>query len=379
MLIKSLPFYWRVTKNINDKSIIPASLPFDVDEIREYSLLTQKRNSLILNTLRDIYCFNENVGYLQENNSIAKPYLTDFRNYLDEVISSNGLSSLLEIGTGGCSLISELHKSGFDVLGIDSSPLSADIGIKLGFPVITDFYPSIKLTSKHDLIYSVDVLEHIEDPVKFLQSFKKNLAPNGSIILNVPDCTDSISRGDISMFIHQHLNYFSLNSLPNIVSAAGFKVMDCRKSTYGGSIYLHAILEDSQELLSLPELNQESILDDFLDKVKVNLLNIDKLLKDFINRNESIGFYIPLRSFPYIRALGFSTNYRIFDDTPEWHGKYFDGYEIPVENMDDFISNPTDNLLIMSLSFGEIIRNKLLAKNNNAKYNIFTLDDILEY
>ena len=84
---------------------------------------------------------------------------------------------------------------------------------------------------------------------------------------------------------------------------------------------------------------------------------------------------MPLRAMPYLAHLPSFRGLRIFDDTPHWHELFFDGADVPVENFEDFRMKPVDDLFIMSLTFGEVVRSKLLALDSGT--TITTLPDFL--
>ena len=73
------------------------------------------------------------------------------------------------------------------------------------------------------MIFHVDVLEHIPDPLLLLKEHYKNLNYGGYIIVNVPDSTDAVSLGDISMASHQHLNNFTKTLYKTLLKNLVFK------------------------------------------------------------------------------------------------------------------------------------------------------------
>ncbi|MBK6379333.1 MAG: hypothetical protein IPF72_06135 [Chitinophagaceae bacterium] len=65
------------------------------------------------------------------------------------------------------------------------------------------------------------VLEHIEDPVVFLQQQKDQLSPSGKLIFGVPNCEPFLKTGDISIFIHEHYLYFTQKGIFTLLEKAG--------------------------------------------------------------------------------------------------------------------------------------------------------------
>lgn len=80
-----------------------------------------------------------------------------------------------------------------------------------------------------DLIFLFHVLEHIEDPIKFLRTISKKLSPTGKLIIEVPNVEDIL----LSVYkIKSHLDfywevahkyYFSQKSLREVLTRAGYR------------------------------------------------------------------------------------------------------------------------------------------------------------
>lgn len=56
----------------------------------------------------------------------------------------------------------------------------------------------------------------------------------------VPDCTKSIEMGDISIAIHEHVNYFDEISIRNVIELAGFYPLIIKKAPNGGVLFCAA-------------------------------------------------------------------------------------------------------------------------------------------
>jgi hypothetical protein len=67
------------------------------------------------------------------------------------------------------------------------------------------------------------------------------------------------------------------------------------------------------------------------------------------------GFYMPLRSAPYLAAFdAMRPGVRVFDDTAHWHRGQIDGLPFAIENFADFAANPPASVFVMSLTFGDV-------------------------
>jgi len=78
------------------------------------------------------------------------------------------------------------------------------------------------IKGKYNLIYMADVLEHLVDPVSFLERLKKNL--QGVIFIEVPNCRNKrINKASLSEQIHTY--HFTKNSLRKLFENQGYSVL----------------------------------------------------------------------------------------------------------------------------------------------------------
>jgi 2-polyprenyl-3-methyl-5-hydroxy-6-metoxy-1,4-benzoquinol methylase len=374
--IKKLPFYWRLRdKDSKSTNVVNDYYPFAFDMDSEYGLLVERRDPSVLAALNLIYQQDYNIGYMQDANVIAKPYGKDFIAYLRGRLDGNpSIKKILEIGCGGCTVLAVLKSSGYKVCGIDSSPFASVEGRKKGIDVVTDFFPSKQLTEKFDLIFHVDVLEHIDAYVEFLKHQYEQLNDGGLLVVNVPNASESIQLGDISMAMHQHLNYFTESSLNAALDGAGFEVTSIDKAGYGGSLYATGRKASSKTTRNVSVA--AGAYEVFASQASKMIAAFDQRVEHVLSQpGRTLGFYVPLRTLPYIAKKDIYSGFRFFDDTGHWHHQVFDGVDVPIENFQDLVKSPVTDLVIMSLTFGDGIRNKV-RKEFGDKVNVTTLGDL---
>lgn len=97
---------------------------------------------------------------------------------------------VLEVGCGLGYLTYALRRAGYDALGLDVSPEAVASATR----AFGQFYRAESIESyaakcpdTFDAIVMVEVIEHLEDPVKVLQGAMRLLAPGGSVIVSTPN------------------------------------------------------------------------------------------------------------------------------------------------------------------------------------------------
>lgn len=354
-------FYWRMSTSPPEAgNVVPAFLPFSFSFDPALQLVIQQRNQIVLNWLDRVYQEDANVGYLQEGHALSASYGDEFVRFIEEVIASRSPRprKVVDIGCGGVYLLKRLKEKNYEVMGIDPSPVTVQQAALLGIPVIPEFYPVQNASVQADLIYHHDVLEHVADPVSFLMAHKNDLNPGGCVIIAVPDCTENIQYGDISMLLHEHLNYFDVESLGHTVRSAGYRIISLERGRYGGVLY--CAIEPVKNMGTIAMEPDFSKFEAFRTKAT----NVIGRFRDMVvpivrNGDRQLGIYVPLRAIPYLSVMKIHSGVRFFDDDPGIHRKVFDGFEVPVEDSEDLKRAPVQTLLIASLAFGDSIREKI--------------------
>ena len=143
--------------------------------------------------------YNRYWSYSNRIKSQKKPlqFLTDSEeaywsvaNELSKQQQSNNQLKILEIGCGLGYLTYALNKEGYNAIGLDiSKEAIANAKEKFGdYYVCADLFEFVKeAKNSYDIIILTEVIEHLEDPIKFIETVKEMLADNGKAIVTTPN------------------------------------------------------------------------------------------------------------------------------------------------------------------------------------------------
>ena len=135
---------------------------------------------------------------------------------------------LLEIGVGSGQAIVWCEQEGFDVFGIEPDSrnvLMINEKLRKG-KVIEKSVEELDITEKFEIIWMSHVLEHLVNPIEFLEKIKKNLHNNGIFFIEVPNCEHAQTLKS-SIHNNPHLFHFSKKALMKICRDAGFTIVSC--------------------------------------------------------------------------------------------------------------------------------------------------------
>jgi len=154
---------------------------------------------------------------------IMKPYL-------------NGITTVLDIGSGVGTVDFYLASKGKQVTGIEISKNATDIAkmnaISLNLDKEITFinatFPNRIPKKKYDLVIFSEVIEHLEDDAKALRDIWKIVKPGGILIITTPSVNAPLYRlGLLHDFDKRvgHLRRYNLDNLSNLVIRSGFQIL----------------------------------------------------------------------------------------------------------------------------------------------------------
>ena len=372
----NLPFHVGVQPTSSNEDL-PDRLPFNVDIDLASNLLVQTPNADVSKYLAKAYAKGFIVGTPMSEVGIGRKYAEDFIIFILKNVNlqKKEHTSVLEIGCGNGYLLHKLHKLGFKVLGIEPGKQGQVGSRKYRIEIVQDVFPrkTNRSRERFEVIIHYGVLEHIEDPVTFLQMQAEYLSDSGLIIFAVPNCKEYIQTGDISMFTHEHWNYFTAYSLKKIIQKAGFQLISCENAGYGGSLY--GVASKLGQAIDMPENPDYSL--QFRDYVQQSLEKAKIFFQECMERGRSLGIFCPGRGINILHFIQPRNAPRFFDDDKLIHGKYYPPFDIPIESRHSLIERPVDELLIMSSTFGEDLKSELLLSNALKSVNIRLFKEII--
>lgn len=360
MIIRNLPFFWRVTDAPMIPAVgIPEAMNFEFEIHAETGLMRQRVTRERIAVLEHAYHRGADVGYL---NLDADPNPTN--EFMDFIGEANAFPrTVLEIGSGGGAVAKRLTMQGAEVTCIDPSPKAYDIAKNVAYRALRGTFPSPDIDGRYDMIVHSDVLEHVSDPIEFLQHHHNHLNPTGKIVFAIPDCTDSIRRGDVSMALHQHLSYFDYDSITAVLGMAGFVPSSIVKARYTGSYFVVAQAGSNNAVPS-------SLYREFGERADRAMRRAQAMMADTI-KTRRVGFYVPLRALTYFPQ---AANAVFMDDGIA--GKYLFNRRVICGGdlaSPEFAAQPLALIFVASLTNANKIRERL----GTYRVPVVTINDVL--
>jgi SAM-dependent methyltransferase len=371
--LEQLPFFVRMLDGPDNPQGIPNTYPFALALDEATGDLYQTGSPGLARMLDEAYRIGSLLGTAMDDTAAGDAYANDFLRF----IRANAPRSqqCLEIGAGRGFLTRRMIDAGLAVDALEPGQANAAHWQRHGVKVIQDFFPSAKLPGMYELMVAYGVLEHIDDLAPFFDACRKQLTPDGQLIVAVPDCGPCLDAGDPSILVHEHYHYFSEQSLARRVELAGFRAVKVERSGYGGALYC-AAQPKTDTAATAPAAEELAQLRQFGTLVLKQRARIAARLAEAKAAGKTIGIYCPNRAISLLPPG--ASGLRFFDDDADLHGKHYVTFPAKIENRADLAAKPVDELWILSRSFGARIRDRLRQEPSLKRLDIKLAEHILD-
>ena len=201
-------------------------------------------------------------------------------------------SEILDVGCSGGVLLKELKKEGFrNIIGIDISEKAIDLCKKNG---LKNLYVmdggDLKFRNKFDLIIASDVLEHIENDKKVVESWKKALKKGGKVICFVPALDQLKSNHDV---VNRHHRRYHKRQLRELFRREGFEIL--RQSYWNNTLFLPILFVRTIERILPSKMEKESQLNDLGQPASFlfrSILGIENRLHRIFNSPLGVSLFV---------------------------------------------------------------------------------------
>jgi 2-polyprenyl-3-methyl-5-hydroxy-6-metoxy-1,4-benzoquinol methylase len=151
--------------------------------------------------------------------------------------------SILDVGCGYGTTSARLRTLGNRVTGIESSEAAVKTASERLDRVIAADLHTAELKETFDCILFADVLEHLPWPAEVLQRYLRFLAPDGSVIISLPNVglwstrlsllVGRFEYADTGVLDRTHLRFFTRKTARRLIESAGLTVV---RHTYNPGI-----------------------------------------------------------------------------------------------------------------------------------------------
>ncbi|HKR65408.1 MAG TPA: class I SAM-dependent methyltransferase, partial [Thermoanaerobaculia bacterium] len=181
---------------------------------------------------------------------------------------------------------------GWEVLGVDPSPLAVKGAAALGVPVLhTYFDAQLDVgADAFDLVLCSEILEHVADPHSLLSAIHGRLSREGMLVLSTPNANIVRPETEEGMLARAlspgfHLVLYDRASLTRVLSMAGFTSIVIEESPETLRAFASSSAAAMQRLLPRDPDAERALLRDYLDTRKKEVPATSSLACGFAYRH----------------------------------------------------------------------------------------------
>jgi len=308
--------------------------------------------------------FNSETKYFSQNQAFS---LSDWRlNELANNFTFSKSGNILDIGCGKGNFLFQFSKKNpkWNLFGTETSKNSLKF-VKEKIPQILlkeGAFEANLFDEKFDIIVSLNVLEHVDNPNSFIQNVKLILKDEGIFMFDVPN----FKLNPADFYVYDHLTHFTSETLENVLKINGLKII--KKIETSENVPLLIICKKSEQKTSF--VNNYNLMQKLVDahlKFNREIFEIYKKIDTECEKFGIIGLGIMVWVGIQNGMINKNKIESFFDENEFLIGET--KYGIKIQSLNE-ISNHSNLSLIFSLS-PCYIENILTKLGDNASRCLF--------
>lgn len=316
-----------------------------------------------------------NYLYVSSTSEAVQRYATRFASQVIKHKSLTSTDLVVELGSNDGLVLKTFQQQGVRVLGIEPARNIAEVARANGIPTIEEFFSEATADrlrrdeGKAAVLMGRHVFAHIHDLHDFFNGVEKLLAPDGTLLIEVPYLGNLIRQLEFDTIYHEHLSYVSLEPLRKLCSFHGFVLTDVEPvPLHGGSILLSirrkgkAIptpqLDQMLQAEARMGLNEPAIYQKFSGRVAQWKDSFEALLDSLSKEGATcVGYGAAAKANTLLNFCPKAARQLscILDKNPLKQGLYTPGTHLPVVSVQGWQPNGTSHMVILAWNFKEEI------------------------
>lgn len=281
----------------------------------------------------------------------ARSSVDFFLKFMDRTTSGKNFKHILEVGCNDLFLLKQLEDRGKFLTGVD--PILKDLDEDLTdskINIIGDFFENVELDQDFDLLICKDALEHVANPKEFTQKIVEQANDETIFYFQFPCLESTIRDLRFDQVFHQHLNYFTVQSVIYMLNDLGCELIDIEFNyEHWGALLIAFKKGKYQGKFDADVWNISP--DEISNRYKVFKKEMEAVNSrlNYFEGEEVYGFgaALMLPVLSYYLENDFTNLNCIIDDDPRKDGLYYLNLKVPIKGRDS-IKNERDAIFLLT-------------------------------
>lgn len=288
---------------------------------------------------------------------------------------------VVDVGSNDGTTLRQFKSKGIVKVGFEPSNLW-ELGKQEGAIIIHDYFnqDSFKRelgTKKAKIITTIAMFYDLEDPNRFVEDIRSCLDADGVWVIQMNYLGKMLEKNTFDNISHEHLEYYSLLSLENLINRHGMEAFDIEiNEVNGGSfrIYIRqkgskisgfegaeARLDKQRSWEASMSIDKKETYLRFAERIKKTRDDLAKLLNEEKRKGKKIFIYgASNRGFVVLLFANITNQIvdKATDLNSEKWGKYIVGTGIPIISIEEYRKEKPDYLFVLPYHFIKEIANQ---------------------
>ncbi len=269
---------------------------------------------------------------------------------------------VLDIGANDGTMLATYKTEGIHRVGCEPADNLVDALRKNTEYVMHDFWNYEKYMEmaakwgfgKAKVITAIGMFYDLEDPNKFIKDAQRALAEDGVFVAQLMCLAPMIEKNDLGNICHEHLEYYSLDSLKYLFETNGLEMFKIEENNVnGGSYRIYARHYKGTGIAYKEKFSKNDIMD-FAKRLQDNRKKCVDFIKDEVAKGKKVYVYgastkgnVILQYYGLDHKLITAASER----SPEKWGKYTIGSWIPIVSEEEARKSQPDYFLVLPWAF----------------------------
>ncbi|MEC8085983.1 MAG: methyltransferase domain-containing protein [Pseudomonadota bacterium] len=292
-------------------------------------------------------------------------------------------SNCLEIGCNKGQLLKKISKIvRKNPVGIDPAEnilktnISKDINFEIDFFNQQSAKTLVKKYGKFNFVIARHCFAHNEKPQDMLEGLCISLLDDGYFIIENAYTLNTILNGEFDQIYHEHMYFYTISSLKNLLSQFNFEIIDSTIAPVHGGSIIAVCARKNKYQISHDHKIQEKIenimltsdrIDSFVNQVNKTITNLKEIVRAIKEEGKSIYCYgATAKGNTLLNSCNITSkqvDYCI-DNTDIKIGKFLPGSKIEIISETKGLDNPPDFFLLTAWNYATEIIDKVRSTGN---------------
>ena len=367
----------KINNSLSEDIFYPAELMFSPSsQLLQLSTIVDKE-----------ILFPKEYPYTSSTTKVLRENFKELYKECKKIVNISSKDLVIDIGSNDGNLLNNFKKN-HKVLGVTPEKIGK-LAIKKGINTLIKYFNKstsnliLKKYGQAKIITATNVFAHIENINLLMKNMLKILKKDGVFISESHYLVSLIETNQYDTIYHEHLRYYSLNSLRYLFNKHDMEIIHAKKiNTHGGSIRVYAAKKNkfkiNKSVKKILNFEKKFINWKAFNKFKKNVvnskLNLYSILKKLKDKGSKIyGIGAPSRASTLINYVGLDEN--IIDCVLEIEGSYkignyIPGKKIPILSEKKLYKDPPDFVILFSWHIASELKLNLKKKGYRGKFII---------